>query len=199
MTHSLFCCLFRGLGHLQPCKNVRLGSKGRWGTSPPPVAPLEPGSKDRSSCTAGPFGLKPCEDAQQRLMYRQTVKPWMYRSSFSGPRHWSEVTGQLHAPAALPPGLEIGPPLCEALLMLLAMQVSIWPHGASREAWTQRLLPADRRILTGGLLKLTGRGLQTVSRWWIVFRQSRECLTPSQQEKEKLEDRNWDGGTVYSR
>jgi hypothetical protein len=29
---------------------------------------------------------------------------WMYRSTFSWPRHWLEVTGQLHAPSALPPG-----------------------------------------------------------------------------------------------
>jgi hypothetical protein len=30
----------------------------------------------------------------------------MYRSTFSWPRHWLEVSGQLHAPAALPPGKE---------------------------------------------------------------------------------------------
>jgi hypothetical protein len=29
---------------------------------------------------------------------------WMYRSTFSWPRHKLEVSGQLHAPAALPPG-----------------------------------------------------------------------------------------------
>jgi hypothetical protein len=29
---------------------------------------------------------------------------WMYRSTFSWPRHYLEVSGQLHAPAALPPG-----------------------------------------------------------------------------------------------
>jgi hypothetical protein len=34
---------------------------------------------------------------------------WMYRSTFSWPRHYQEVSGQLHAPAALPPGKE--PPL----------------------------------------------------------------------------------------
>jgi hypothetical protein len=28
---------------------------------------------------------------------------WMYRSTFSWPRHQLEVSGQLHAPAALPP------------------------------------------------------------------------------------------------
>jgi hypothetical protein len=28
----------------------------------------------------------------------------MYRSTFSSPRHWLEVSGQLHAPAGLPPG-----------------------------------------------------------------------------------------------
>jgi hypothetical protein len=28
----------------------------------------------------------------------------MYRSTFSWPRHQLEVSGQLHAPAALPPG-----------------------------------------------------------------------------------------------
>jgi hypothetical protein len=31
---------------------------------------------------------------------------WMYRFIFSWPRHWLEVSGQLHAPAALPPGKE---------------------------------------------------------------------------------------------
>jgi hypothetical protein len=30
----------------------------------------------------------------------------MYRSTFSCPWHWLEVSGQLHAPAALPPGKE---------------------------------------------------------------------------------------------
>jgi hypothetical protein len=30
----------------------------------------------------------------------------MYRSTFSWPRHWLEVSGQLHAPAALRPGKE---------------------------------------------------------------------------------------------
>jgi hypothetical protein len=29
---------------------------------------------------------------------------WMYRSTFSWPRHYLEVSGQLHAPAASPPG-----------------------------------------------------------------------------------------------
>jgi hypothetical protein len=29
---------------------------------------------------------------------------WMYRSTFSWPRQKLEVSGQLHAPAALPPG-----------------------------------------------------------------------------------------------
>jgi hypothetical protein len=29
---------------------------------------------------------------------------WMYRSTFSWPRHSLEVSGQLHVPAALPPG-----------------------------------------------------------------------------------------------
>jgi hypothetical protein len=28
---------------------------------------------------------------------------WMYKSSFSWPRHWLEVSGQLHSSAALPP------------------------------------------------------------------------------------------------
>jgi hypothetical protein len=31
---------------------------------------------------------------------------WMYRYTFSSPRHWLEVSGQLHAPAALLPGKE---------------------------------------------------------------------------------------------
>jgi hypothetical protein len=34
---------------------------------------------------------------------------WMYRSTFSWPRHKLEVSGELRAPAALPPGKE--PPL----------------------------------------------------------------------------------------
>jgi hypothetical protein len=28
---------------------------------------------------------------------------WMYRSTFSSPRHWLQVNGQLHVPASLPP------------------------------------------------------------------------------------------------
>jgi hypothetical protein len=32
----------------------------------------------------------------------------MYRSTFSWPRHYLEVSGQLHAPAALPPGKSPG-------------------------------------------------------------------------------------------
>jgi hypothetical protein len=31
---------------------------------------------------------------------------WVYRSTFSWPQHSLEVSGQLHAPAALPPGNE---------------------------------------------------------------------------------------------
>jgi hypothetical protein len=29
---------------------------------------------------------------------------WMYKPTFSLPRHWLEVSGQLHVLAALPPG-----------------------------------------------------------------------------------------------
>jgi hypothetical protein len=29
---------------------------------------------------------------------------WIYRSTFSWPRHWLELSGQLRAPTALPPG-----------------------------------------------------------------------------------------------
>jgi hypothetical protein len=36
----------------------------------------------------------------------QAYGEWMYRSTFSWPRHELEVSGQLHAPAALPPGKE---------------------------------------------------------------------------------------------
>jgi hypothetical protein len=32
------------------------------------------------------------------------MEEWMHRSTFSWPRHYLEVSGQLHAPAALPPG-----------------------------------------------------------------------------------------------
>jgi hypothetical protein len=31
---------------------------------------------------------------------------WMYRPAFSRPRHWMEVSGQLHSLATLPPGKE---------------------------------------------------------------------------------------------
>jgi hypothetical protein len=31
------------------------------------------------------------------------MREWMYKSTFSWPRHELEVSGQLHAPAALPP------------------------------------------------------------------------------------------------
>jgi hypothetical protein len=36
---------------------------------------------------------------------------WLYRSTFSWPRNYLDVTGQLHAPAALPPGKETRYPL----------------------------------------------------------------------------------------
>jgi hypothetical protein len=36
------------------------------------------------------------------------MREWMYRSTFSWPRHKLEVSGQLHAPAALPPGKSPG-------------------------------------------------------------------------------------------
>jgi hypothetical protein len=32
---------------------------------------------------------------------------WVYRSTYSSPRHWLEVSGQLHTPAALPPRKKI--------------------------------------------------------------------------------------------
>jgi hypothetical protein len=38
---------------------------------------------------------------------------WMYRSAFSWPRHKLELSGQLHAPAALPPGKEPPVPIGE--------------------------------------------------------------------------------------
>jgi hypothetical protein len=34
----------------------------------------------------------------------KTYGEWMYRSTFSWPRHYLEGSGQFHAPAALPPG-----------------------------------------------------------------------------------------------
>jgi hypothetical protein len=33
---------------------------------------------------------------------RRHMGEWMYRSTFSWPRHWLELSGQLHSPAALP-------------------------------------------------------------------------------------------------
>jgi hypothetical protein len=36
------------------------------------------------------------------------MEEWMYRSMFAWPRHQLEVSGQLHAIAALPPGPIIG-------------------------------------------------------------------------------------------
>jgi hypothetical protein len=32
---------------------------------------------------------------------------WMYRSTFSSTQHYMQVSGQLHAPAALPPGKRV--------------------------------------------------------------------------------------------
>jgi hypothetical protein len=40
-----------------------------------------------------------------KLIWRRMVE-WMYRSIFSWPRHWLEVSVQLHSPAALPLGKE---------------------------------------------------------------------------------------------
>jgi hypothetical protein len=36
---------------------------------------------------------------------------WMYRSTFSWPCHWLEVSGELHAPATLPPRKELPVPI----------------------------------------------------------------------------------------
>jgi hypothetical protein len=40
---------------------------------------------------------------------------WMYRSTFSWPRHYLEMSSQLHAPAALPPGKSSRYPLYRRL------------------------------------------------------------------------------------
>jgi hypothetical protein len=44
-----------------------------------------------------------------RTMPLRRMREWMYRSTFSWPLHYLEVSGQLHASAALPPWKE--PPL----------------------------------------------------------------------------------------
>jgi hypothetical protein len=40
------------------------------------------------------------------IMPRRGVGEWVYRSTFSWPRHQFEVSGELHAHAALPPEKE---------------------------------------------------------------------------------------------
>jgi hypothetical protein len=39
-----------------------------------------------------------------KLSHWRRMGQWMYGSTYSWPRHWLEVSGQLHAPVALPPG-----------------------------------------------------------------------------------------------
>jgi len=38
--------------------------------------------------------------------HESVLGDWRYSSTNSRPQHWMEVSGQLHAPAALPPGKE---------------------------------------------------------------------------------------------
>jgi hypothetical protein len=39
------------------------------------------------------------------------MEQWKYKSTHSSPRYWKEVSGQLHALAALPPGKESPVPI----------------------------------------------------------------------------------------
>jgi hypothetical protein len=53
----------------------------------------------------GPLGHPARRQSLYRLCYPgpQAYEEWMYKSKFSLPRHYLEVSGQRHSPAALPP------------------------------------------------------------------------------------------------
>jgi hypothetical protein len=84
---------------------------------------------------------------------------WMYRPTFSCSRHYLEVSGQLHAPAALPPGKE--PPVPIGLEtgwapepVWTTWRENSWPYWDSelrhldRPARTDYAIPAPDGIIT---------------------------------------------------
>jgi hypothetical protein len=65
---------------------------------------------------------------------------WMYRTTFSSPRHWLEVSSQLHAPSSLPP--EKNPPVPIG-------EEADGPQNRSGRRWEEKILdPTGTRIPT---------------------------------------------------
>jgi hypothetical protein len=69
---------------------------------------------------------------------------WMYRSTFSWPRHQMEVSGQLHVPAALPPGKEPLVPTGQEVGWTPEPVWMIWRRGNS---WPYQDLNSDPSVV----------------------------------------------------
>jgi hypothetical protein len=69
---------------------------------------------------------------------------WMYRSTFSWPRHWLEVSGQLHAQAALPPGKEPSVPIGEEVRWTSEPVWTIWKR---ENSWPYRDSNSDLSVV----------------------------------------------------
>jgi hypothetical protein len=68
----------------------------------------------------------------------------MYRSIFSWPGHWLEVSGQLHAPAALPPGKELPVPIVQEAGWT---PVPVWTTWRRENFWPYRDSNSDSSVV----------------------------------------------------
>jgi hypothetical protein len=69
---------------------------------------------------------------------------WMYRSTFSWPRQKLEVSGQLHAPAALTPGKEPPVPIEQEVRWTSEPVWTIW---RSENSWSHRDSNSDSSVV----------------------------------------------------
>jgi hypothetical protein len=77
----------------------------------------------------------------------KTYGEWMYRATFSWPRHYLDLSGQLHAPTALPPGK--APPLRYPLDRRLG-----GPQSRSGRCGEEKILdPTGTRILNSSVVQ----------------------------------------------
>jgi hypothetical protein len=68
---------------------------------------------------------------------------WIYRSTFSWPRHKLEVSGQLHAPVALPPGEKA--PIIHWIRGLMSPWTCL--DDMEKNSWTYRYSKSDPLVL----------------------------------------------------
>jgi hypothetical protein len=68
----------------------------------------------------------------------------MYRSTFSWPRHYLEVSGQLHAPAALPPRKEPPVPIGEEVGWT---SEPVWKSWRRENSWPHRDSNSDFSVV----------------------------------------------------